>query len=123
MKQKLIITIALLHIVLFTIGQKTPPSPLTDTAKIAELEEKASKAKSKFAGMNFTPFGATALSNLLSNVSVSSFLEKGVNGKIELKQYASLSPQKNENNNLFELNGMHGTGFDFKSKIKIMKNN
>lgn len=87
MKQKIICTIALVYIALFTFGQKTPliSSVPADKIQIDELEEKASKVKKEFAGLNFTPFGTSALSNLLSNISVSSFLEKGVNGKIELK--------------------------------------
>lgn len=49
------------------------------------VEEYKVESNNKQIGENFTPFGGAALSNFVSNISVTSVFNEGVNGKVELK--------------------------------------
>ncbi|MDB5090247.1 MAG: hypothetical protein JWR09_4241 [Mucilaginibacter sp.] len=54
-------------------------------AQISVPKEKVDSLQSGFLKANFTPLGNAALSNIVSNVALSSTLNEGENGKIELK--------------------------------------
>ena len=76
----MICLIALLNTCIFVFSQQD-----TQASKDS-LASKIKKAtKNQFDGKTFTPFGSSALSNVLSNISLSSALKEGENGKIELK--------------------------------------
>src|SRR5262245_24219343 len=86
MKQKLIYLTVLLNMGLIAIGQRKTQTPLTGgSAEASEINEVTAGSKKQFDGKTFTPFGSSALSNVLSNISLSSALKEGENGKIELK--------------------------------------
>ncbi len=55
-----------------------------DSFNSEDLKNLKVEASKQF-GKNFTPFGNGALSNFVSNISVTSAFKEGVNGKVELK--------------------------------------
>jgi len=71
MKHKIIIAITFIFSAYMALGQN---SVLIENAANKSIRSKTT-----------SPFGAGSLSNLVSNVSVSSFFKEGVNGKIELQ--------------------------------------
>ena len=86
MKQKLICLTAFLNICLVAFDQKKIQTPVAgDSPKASVINEVTNNAKKEFDGKTFTPFGSSGLSNVLSNISLSSALKEGENGKIELK--------------------------------------
>lgn len=78
MRLKLIISIIFLFNAYVGSAQVSPmgdiDSTFEDTMHIKEVRAQA-----------FTPFGLSSISNFFSNISISSFFNEGVNGKIELQ--------------------------------------
>ena len=117
-------TIILFLFILLTssVFAQTINDPVSDSAKIVSLKKANSPQKQK---NNFAPFGGSNLSNVLSNVSLSSTLNTGQNGKVELayttKKYwtfgISADQKIGKNDSVatpFDLNGLsNGTTVGF----------
>lgn len=56
-----------------------------DLGFVKEVRDHANLTVNKIGTQSFSPFGAGSISNFISNVSISSFFEEGVNGRIEFQ--------------------------------------
>lgn len=85
--KKLILIIALLFPLMVTRAQETEQeAEQARTARMqGEIYDSQHKLRQSFQKSSYTPFGGGSISNLVSNISLSSTLNNGQNGKAELK--------------------------------------